>query len=300
MIQDLPEEELFTPGNNACAGCGPAIILRHAIKAAGKNTIVVGATGCMEVVSTLYPFTAWKVPYIHGAFENSAAIASGVDKALEKLGKRKKVNLLVIAGDGATFDIGFQALSGATERKHNFCYICYENSAYMNTGNQRSGATPHYASTTTSPGGKELHGKQQNKKNMPLIMAAHGDNVYVATASISHIHDFVKKVKKGLEHKGPAYIQVFSPCPVGWKFPTSMTVEIGKLAFKAKVAPLYEIGNGELKFTEKPDEVIPVKKYLSTQKRFKHLSGKDIKEIQKEVDENYKKLEKLEKCGDVL
>ena len=299
MIQNLPEEELFAPGNNACAGCGPAIVMRHALKAAGKNTIVVGATGCMEVVSTLYPQTSWKVPYIHGAFENAAAIASGIDKALEKLGKREKVNVLVIGGDGGTFDIGFQALSGAIERGHNFCYICYDNGAYMNTGVQRSGATPWYASTTTSPAGKVIHGKKQAKKNMPLIVAAH-NNAYVATANIAYPHDFVNKVKKGLKYRGPSYIQVFSPCPVGWGYPTDLTIEIGKLAFQAKITPLYEIENGNLKFTMKPNKTIPVKNYLLTQKRFKHLTEEEIKEVQKWVDDQYRKLETLEKCRGIF
>lgn len=668
MIQGLPEEELFTAGNNACAGCGPATVLRHAIRAAGKNTIVVGATGCMEVVSTLYPFTSWKVPYIHGAFENAAAIASGVDKALEKLGTRNKTNILVIAGDGATFDIGLQAISGAIERQHNFCYICYDNGAYMNclsldslimtekglkkitdialgekvyafdqkshqlvlkkctgifdngikkvyevktlhhsikatsnhpfltvkrngrgkksslvwknliqlrdgdeiitlkklkdgksfvfkpikiskkgdykvnkinaiklpkksspnlmeflglfvgdgwirvkkaetgfalplntegrkrlfylynklfgkglvskdknyiyiysvnlakfidslgfgkgaknkiippwvftltseekeafikglmlsdgyitgnsnryvsasidllktlrlllqtmnyqvgkihqqtkkkgtyvvyrqlledstygyicfskktkpnlskylsqikqrdflanneffstekinsiklireeptldlrvegehnfvadgivvhnTGIQRSGATPPFAATTTTPAGKKIHGKQEEKKNMPLILAAHGSYVYVATANLAYIHDFITKVKKGLAHKGPAYIQIYAPCPTGWNYPTNMTVEIARMAYQAKITPIYEIENGKLKFTMKPEKTIPVKKYLSMQRRFKHLNDKEIKEVQKYINESFKKLENLEKCSNIF
>jgi len=300
MIQGLPEEELFTAGNNACAGCGPATVLRHAIRAAGKNTIVVGATGCMEVVSTLYPYTSWKVPYIHGAFENAAAIASGVDKALEKLGTRNKTNILVIGGDGATFDIGLQAISGAIERQHNFCYLCYDNGAYMNTGIQRSGATPPFAATTTSPAGKKIHGKQEQKKNMPLIVAAHGSYVYVATANMAYIHDFINKIKKGLAHKGPAYIQIYAPCPTGWNYPTNMTVEIARMAYQAKITPVYEIENGKLKFTMKPEKTIPVNKYLSMQKRFKHLNDKEIKEVQKYVDESYKKLENLEKCSNIF
>lgn len=298
MIQELPEEELFTAGNNACSGCGPAIVMRHAIKAAGKNTIVVGATGCMEVVSTLYPYTSWKVPYIHGAFENAAAIASGVDKALEAKGK--DTNVLVLAGDGATFDIGFGALSGAIERQQNICYVCYDNGAYMNTGIQRSGATPQYASTTTSPSGKVIHGKQEPKKNIPIIIAAHRSNVYVATANIAYVQDFVKKVKKGLKHKGPAYIQVFAPCVAGWKYPTDMTVEVAKLAYESKITPLYEIENGKLKFNMKPDSKTKVKDYLKTQGRFSHLNESEIKNVQKFVDTEYSKLEKMEKSGEIF
>lgn len=300
MIQGLPEEELFVAGNNACAGCGPATVLRHAIRAAGKNTIVVGATGCMEVVSTLYPYTSWKVPYIHGAFENAAAIASGIDKALESLNKREKVNILVIGGDGSTFDIGFQAISGAIERQHKFCYICYDNGAYMNTGIQTSGATPTYAATTTSPSGKVIHGKQGPKKNMPLIVAAHGDFVYVATANMAYIQDFINKVKKGLAHNGPSYIQIFSPCPTGWNYPTHQTVEIARLAFQSKITPIYEIENGKLKFNMKPQKPIPVEKYLLLQKRFKHMNKNEIKEVQKEVNESFKKLENLERCKSIF
>lgn len=298
MIQGLSEEELFTAGNNACSGCGPAIVMRHALKAAGKNTIIVGSTGCMEVVSTLYPLTSWKVPYIHGAFENAAAIASGIEKAL--VSKNKDINVLVLSGDGATFDIGFQALSGAIERQHNFCYICYDNGAYANTGIQRSGATPQYASTTTSPAGKKIHGKQEPKKNLPIIIAAHRSNVYVATANLAYIQDFVTKVKKGLTHKGPAYIQIFAPCTSGWKYPTDMTIQIAKMAFSAKVTPLYEIENGKLKFTMAPESLIPVKDYLKTQGRFSHLTEKEIHNVQKFIDEEYSKLEKIEKCGEIF
>ncbi len=293
MIQGLPEEEYWIKGHRACAGCGASIAMRHAMKAAGKNTIVVNATGCMEVVSTPYPETAWKVPYIHGAFENAAAIASGIVESLKKQGK--KANVLAIAGDGGTFDIGLQALSGAVERNHDFCFICYDNAAYMNTGIQRSGATPKYAATTTSPAGKLIHGKVEWKKHMPFIIAAHSENVYVATANVGFPLDFYKKVKKGLAHKGPAYIQVFTPCVPGWKYNPALTIEICKNAFNAKVTPLYEIEKGLLKFTKKPDKTIPVKEYMKPQGRFRHLNDKEIQDVQKHVDAEWDKLIKLEK-----
>jgi len=296
MIQGLPEEEYWIKGHRACAGCGASIAMRHAMKAAGKNTIVVNATGCMEVVSTPYPETAWNVPYIHGAFENAAAIASGIVEALKKQGK-KNVNVLAIAGDGGTFDIGLQALSGAVERNHDFCFLCYDNAAYMNTGIQRSGATPRYAATTTSPAGKVIHGKVEWKKHMPFIIAAHNENVYVATANIGFPLDFYKKVKKGLAHKGPAYIQVFTPCVPGWKYNPALTIEICKNAFNAKVTPLYEIEKGILKFTKKPDKIIPVKEYMKPQGRFRHLNDKEIQDVQKHVDAEWDKLTKLEKSG---
>ena len=289
MIQGLPEEELFASGHRACAGCGAAIAMRHILKAAGKNVIVVNATGCVEVVSTPYPLTAWKVPYIHVAFENAGAVASGISEALKRQGRKEKV--LAIAGDGGTFDIGFQALSGMIERGHDVCYVCYDNGAYENTGIQRSGATPKYAWTTTTPVGKVKHGDERWKKPMPLIVAMHR-NCYVATASVGFPQDLYAKVKKGLDFKGPAYVQVFTPCVPGWKIGSDMTIEVCKKAYYAKVTPLYEIENGILRFSMKPEQFIPVEEYLKLQGRFKHLSKKEIKEIQEHVDREWDRL-----CG---
>jgi len=295
-INQLPKLELFAQGHRACSGCGPAITMRMALKAAGPNTIVCHATGCMEVVSTPYPQTSWRLPWIHVAFENAAAVASGIVASLKKQGK--DTNVLVIAGDGGTFDIGIQALSGAVERDTDFTYICYVNDAYMNTGVQRSGATPKYAATTTSPAGKKIHGNKTNPKHMPLIMAAHG--AYVATANIAFPQDFVAKVKKGIEHKGPSYIQVYSPCQLGWGHPTNITIQVAKLAFSTNISPLYEIENGILKFTRKPSEPKPVEEFLKLQVRFKHVNSDEIKEIQNHVNGEMKKLERLEETGVVL
>jgi len=286
----IPKEEFFAKGHRACAGCGAALAMRYALKAAGKDTIVCHATGCMEVISTPYPETAWKLPWIHAAFENASAVASGVERALRVSGK--KTNVLIFGGDGGTFDIGFQALSGAAERGHDFCYVCYDNAAYMNTGIQRSGATPKYASTTTTPAGKKIHGKMEQKKPMPLIMAAHG--AYVATANVAFPADFIDKVRKGIEFKGPAYVQVFSPCVPGWKYSSDRTIEISKLAFETKSYPLYLIENGVLKFTKEPSKQVPVSEYLKMQGRFKHLTPAEIAEIQKHVDDQYGLLKKLE------
>ena len=294
-IMGLPRRELFSQGHRACAGCGAAIVARHTVKIAGSETIVVNATGCLEVFSTPYPQTAWKVPWIHGAFENAAAIASGIDSSLIKQGKRDKVNLIVMGGDGSTFDIGFGALSGAVERGHKFTYICYDNEAYMNTGVQRSGATPKYASTTTSPAGKSIHGKQQFAKPMPMIMASHG--AYVATANLAYLQDYQKKLQKALAFDGPSYIQIFSPCPTGWKHESDVTVTAAKLAFESKVTPLYEIENGVLTFTKKVNNAKPVREYLKTQKRFKHMSKQEIEEVQKHIEANYDKLLKIEESG---
>jgi pyruvate ferredoxin oxidoreductase beta subunit len=295
MMQGLPEEEYWTSGHRACAGCGASIAMRIATKAAGKNTIIVGTTGCMEVVSTPYPETAWKLPYVHGAFENSAAIASGICEALKKQNKDTKV--LVIAGDGGTFDIGLQALSGAIERGHKFCFVCYDNEAYENTGIQRSGSTPKYTWTTTTPVGKKLHGKQEYKKHMPFIIASHNEGVYVATANIGFPLDFYNKVKKGLENNGPSYIQVYTPCVPGWKYEPNLTVDICKRAFNSKVTPLYEIEKGVLKFTMKPSQTIPFSEYVKGQGRFRHLNPAEIAEVQEHLDKEYERLLKLEKSG---
>ncbi len=291
-INNIPTEELFASGHRACAGCAAALAVRYALKAAGKNTIVVQATGCAEVFSTPYPQTSWRVPWIHGAFENAASIASGVHRALKMQGKRKKTNILVIGGDGGTFDIGFQFISGAFERGERFTYICYDNGAYMNTGIQRSGATPRFASTTTTPAGSRIHGKMEYKKPLPLIFGAHG--AYVATANVAYPHDYVSMVKKALAHNGPSYVQVYSPCPTGWKHHTSLSIEVAKKAFQAKVTPLYEIEGGVLKFYRKPTAQVPLQDYLSLQGRFRHMSPKEIQTAQEHIDEQYRRLEALE------
>jgi pyruvate ferredoxin oxidoreductase beta subunit len=299
LIAGLPERELFASGHRACAGCGEALAIRTIMKAAGENTIVVSATGCMEVVSTPYPQTAWKTPWLHGAFENASAIASGVDKALEAKGVRDKMNLLVIGGDGASFDIGLQSLSGAMERGHNFLYVCTDNAAYMNTGVQRSGGTPKYAATTTSPSGKVIPGKTEWKKPLPFIMAAHKPR-YVATASVANLVDLQRKIAKGLELKGPAFVQVFCPCPIGWHYDTSQTINVAKLAVESRVSPLYEIEDGALKITMDVPSPKPVEDYLKVQGRFKHLKPEHIKEIQEFVDKEWAKLKHLEKCGSIF
>jgi pyruvate ferredoxin oxidoreductase beta subunit len=295
LIAGLPEEEYFSAGHRACAGCGEALALRTITKAAGKDTIVVSATGCMEVVSTPYPETAWKLPWVHGAFENAAAIASGVESALEKQGRKSKTNVLILAGDGGTFDIGFHALSGAIERGHDFCYVCTDNSAYMNTGIQRSSATPRFAATTTSPAGKKIHGKMEWKKPMPFIVAAHKP-AYVATASIANLADLFNKVKKGLEIKGPAYIQVYTPCPVGWKFDSSDTIRVAKMAMETRITPVFEILNGQLKINFDIKKPKPVEEYLKMEGRFKHLTPEQIKIIQLHVEAEWNRLKHWEKC----
>ncbi len=242
----MNKESLLAPGHRACAGCGPAIAIRQLLEAAGRNTIIVEATGCMEVTTTPYPQTAWKVPWLHVAFENAAAAASGVEAAYKAMiskgliPKDKMPNIIALGGDGGTFDIGIQALSGMLERGHKVLYVCYDNEAYMNTGIQRSSATPFGAATTTSPAGKVIPGKMTRKKPIAMIAAAH-DIPYVATASIAYPADFKNKVKKALSVDGPSFIHVFAPCPTGWRFGTEQTVELARLAVETGVFVLYEI-----------------------------------------------------------
>ena len=278
---EISEKEFLAPGHRGCAGCGATVGVRLALKALGKNTVAVSATGCLEVITTPYPETAWEIPWIHVAFENTAAVASGVERALKSQGKDAQV--VAFAGDGGTADIGLQALSGAMERGHNLIYICYDNEAYMNTGVQRSGATPYGASTTTSPHGKESFGEDKPKKNIPMIMAAHGVP-YVATASISYPEDFMKKVQKAREVDGPAYIHLHQPCTTGWGFNPSKTIDLGRLAVETGSWILYEIEDGDFRVTYRPLQRKMVDEYLQAQKRFKHLTELERERIQKNVD----------------
>jgi len=290
----VTKKEYFTPGHRACQGCAEALAVRLVAKALGKNVIVACATGCMEIVSSPLPFTNWAVPWIHVAFENAAAVASGAEagtKALVRKGKLldKGTVFLGMGGDGGTSDIGLQALSGAFERGHNFVYVCYDNEAYMNTGIQRSSATPFGASTTTSPAGKLKPGQVTWKKNMPEIAVAH--NIpYVATACPSYPFDLIKKVEKAARISGPAYVHILSICPTGWRIPPNKAIWIGRLAVETGVFPLYEVENGKYRITVDVGELRPVKEYLKPQGRFRHLTDDLIEEIQKRVIDDYNKL----------
>jgi pyruvate ferredoxin oxidoreductase beta subunit len=291
-MSSIKQDGVLVAGHRACPGCGAILALKYALNALGRNVIVHVATSCMEV-SIMgggvfprgeYPLT---VPSLHTAFETSGAVVSGMDVGLRALGKRQGVNLVAIAGDGGTADIGLQTLSGAAERGHDFIYICYDNEAYMNTGNQRSGTTTLYAATTTSPVGTKKRGEQHNplrlRKDMPAIMAAHGVP-YVATASIAYPADLIKKVKKAADIRGPRYIHIHAPCPTGWGFPESKTVEMARLAVQTGSWALYEIENGKLNLTLKLAQRKPVKEYLASQKRFRHLNDAEIAHIQELVD----------------
>ncbi|MCD6509933.1 MAG: pyruvate ferredoxin oxidoreductase [Thermoprotei archaeon] len=307
-LKNLPREEPFAPGHSACQGCGPAIVLRMTFKALrpDETAVVAFATGCMEVVSTIYPFTAWRIPFVHLAFENVAAAASGIESALRALERKglfkskKKVHVIAFGGDGGTFDIGLQALSGALERGHKFLYICYDNEAYMNTGIQRSGATPFAAWTTTSPVGSKIPGKPQFKKNLVGIAAAH-EIPYAATASPAFWADYIRKVRRALDADGPALIHVLCPCPLGWRFDPSMTIDVARLAVETRFFPLYEIENGrKYRITFKVPRPKPIMEYLKLQGRYRHLTRPEysdlVKRLQEAVDSFYHWLEHMEKA----
>jgi pyruvate ferredoxin oxidoreductase beta subunit len=297
----VPKNENFGQGHRACQGCAEALAVRLAGKALGKNVIAVSATGCMEVVSTPFPYTSWNVPWIHVAFENAAAVASGAEsglKALMRKGKmpQRKIFVLALAGDGGTSDIGVQAISGALERGHDFLYICTDNEAYMNTGIQRSSATPFGASTTTSPAGKLIPGQVTWKKNMAAIAAAH-DIPYVATACPSYPFDLIEKVKKGARAHGPAYIHVLAVCPTGWRSAPDLSIRLGRLAVETGIFPLYEVVDGNYRITIDVPNLRPVEDYFRLQGRFRHLTKDMIQKIQERVTREYERLKLREKMS---
>jgi len=292
-------EENFAPGHRACIGCGEALAVRHVCKVLGKNVIIVNATGCIEIFSSLFPQTSWQVPWIHTLFENVGAVVSGVESAYKariRKGKIKDrgVKFVGFGGDGATADIGLQPLSGAMERGHDFLYCCFDNEAYMNTGIQRSSSTPYGAWTTTAPAGKQSIGQITWKKNLPEIAVAH-KIPYVATACPSYPFDLMDKVKRGMEMEGPAYIHILSICPTGWRSSPNQTIEIGRLAVETGVFPLYEVINGEYRLSFDFPKLKPVKEYMKYQRRFGHLTDDVIGRIQARVEEEYLKLR--EKAG---
>lgn len=297
--KELPKECMISSGHRACQGCGEILAMGMVTKAAGSDIIVANATGCMEIVTSPYPQSAWKCPWIHVAFENAAAVASGVEAAVQALHRKgkikKKPQIIAFAGDGGTADIGLQALSGAMERGHDMLYVCLDNEAYMNTGIQRSSSTPYGATTTTSPAGSKSIGQHTQKKNLPIIMAAHGIP-YVATASPAFHVDLMNKVRKALAVEGPAYMHIYSPCPTGWGTKGDVAIELSKLAVNTKVFPLYEVIGGRYELSKKVAKPKPVQDYLKSQRRFRHLTEVDIEAIQNQVDANYDYLLRLVKA----
>ncbi len=267
-------------GHRACQGCGEALAARLVTEAAGPDVMIANATGCLEVFTTPWPQSAWRVPWMHSLFENSAAIASGMEAALKAKGKSTKV--LAFGGDGGTFDIGFQALSGMLERRHNVLYVCYDNEAYMNTGIQRSGSTPHAARTTTSPPGKVSMGKVHLKKDLVSIIAAH-HIPYAASASVAYPADIRKKVRRAMGIEGPTFLLIHSPCPLGWGHESDATIEMARLAVKSGLFPLIELERGEITGVMPIRKPIPVAQYLERQNRFRHLFAEDDPRAQKEL-----------------
>jgi len=286
-------KEYFAPGHRACMGCGEALAVRLVCKALGRNVIIANATGCMEIVSSQLPATSWEVPWIHTLFENTAAVASGIEAGIKVLSRKgkysRKTKVVAMGGDGGTADIGFQALSGALERGHNFIYVCFDNEAYMNTGIQRSSATPFGASTTTSPAGKISIGQTTWKKNLPAIAAAH-DIPYVATACHSYPFDLMNKISKAIDVQGPSYIHVLSVCPTGWRLPPDLAIRAGRLAVQTGIFPLYEIEKGKYTLNFDFPQLRPVEDYFKIQGRFRHLTKDNIAEIQQRVTEKYAEL----------
>jgi len=291
-IKELPKEEYLLKGNTACAGCGAAISLRLLFKALGNKVILVVPACCTSVIPGPFPYTSFAVPVQNILFEATGATASGVVAALRQRGI-KDVTVVGWAGDGGTFDIGIQALSGAAERGTDFIYICYDNEAYGNTGVQRSGATPYGAWTTTTPSGKK-----ERKKRITMIMAAHRIP-YVATACPSYPMDFINKLRKAKEMKGTRFIHILSPCPTGWRYDTSKTIEIGRLAVQTGMWVLFEIENGKFKLNPPSSGLVdkakrkPVREYLKLQGRFRNLTESDIEKIQRMVDEDWEQYRKM-------
>jgi pyruvate ferredoxin oxidoreductase beta subunit len=307
-LKTLVRNEHGTPplrgGHALCQGCGIPMVVRTIVDTIETPVVVVSATGCLEVATTRYPTTAWNVPWLHVAFENAAAVVSGVESAYRALARRGAlpqdgpVTFVALAGDGGTYDIGLQALSGALERGHRFLFVCYDNEAYMNTGVQRSGATPFGADTTTSPAGAAALGKAQQRKDMTAIAVAH-HIPYVAQAVSSHWHDLSEKVERAAHADGPAFLNVLTNCPVGWGHEPRRAVEILNAAVDSCYWPLYEVVDGSYRLTYEPETVVPVEDWLQPQKRFAHLFTPDgravLDEIQERVDREWREL--LARCG---
>ncbi len=295
--------ERLTGGHRMCAGCGAPVVVRQILRALKPedHAVIGSATGCLEVSTFIYPYTAWRDSFIHNAFENSAATVAGAEAAYIAMKRRGKIKedtkFIAFGGDGGTYDIGLQSLSGAMERWHDMVYVCYDNGAYMNTGIQRSSATPKYADTTTSPAGKEKHGKQQWRKDLTEVMVSHHIPYVAQTAAIGNMKDLYEKAEKAIYTEGPAFMNVLAPCPRGWQYDTPDLMEINRLAIETCFWPLYEVIDGKYKINYKPKNKLPVKEFLKVQGRFKHLlrTGNEhmIEEVQIEVDKRWAELIKL-------
>lgn len=304
VIADKPSR--FTSGHRMCAGCGAPPVARHIMRALKPedHAVVATATGCMEVSTFIYPYTSWTDSFIHTAFECAAATLSGAEAAYVSMKKQGKLpqdgetKFIAFGGDGGTYDIGLQSLSGAMERGHDLVYVCYDNGAYMNTGIQRSSATPKFADTTTSPAGEVIPGKAQARKDLTKIMVGHHIPYVAQTIAYMNFKDLYEKAEKAIYTKGPAFLNVMAPCPRGWGYPTEDLMKINKLAVETCYWPLYEVVNGVYHITYKPAKKLPIEEFLKPQKRFKHMFAPEnqwmIQEFQRIVDERWDELLKLE------
>ena len=298
-------EERLAPGHRMCAGCGGTIAVRNVLKALhpGDKAVIGNATGCLEVSSYMYPYTAYEDSYIHNAFENAGATLSGVETAYHALKKRGKIGseykFITFGGDGGTYDIGLQSLSGAMERGHDMVYVCYDNGAYMNTGVQRSSATPMFADTTTTPTGKNSNGKPQTRKDLAAVIAAHNVPYVAQTTFIGNMKDLYVKAERAIYTPGAAFLNIMAPCPRGWKYDAPDIIEICKLGVETCYWPLFEVVEGEWRLNYQPKHKLPLEDFLKKQGRFKHLfqPGNEylIEAFQAEVDKRWEEL--LRKCN---
>ena len=303
LKENIMKEDRLAAGHRMCAGCGSPIAVRTVLRALNPEdkAVVCSATSCLEVSTFMYPYTAWKDSFIHNAFENAAATLSGVETAYRAMKKRGKIDdtykFIAFGGDGGTYDIGFQSLSGAMERGHDMVYVCYDNEAYMNTGIQRSSSTPHFADTTTTPAGSVIPGKLQQKKDLTRIMVAHNVPYVAQTTFIGNFKDISEKAHKAIYTPGPAFLNVMAPCPRGWRYPSEQLMEVTKAAVETCVWPLYEVIEGKYILNYKPKNKLPVEEYLKMQGRFAHMfqPGNEwmIEQVQKEVDRNWEELQRL-------
>ena len=295
----------FTSGHRMCAGCGAPVVGRMILRALKNedHAVICNATGCMEVSTFIYPYTSWTDSFIHTAFECAGATLSGVEATYKAMKRQDKLSgtttkFIAFGGDGGTYDIGIQSLSGAMERGHDMVYVCYDNGAYMNTGIQRSSATPKFADTTTSPAGKVIPGKMQSRKDLTQIMVAHHLPYVAQTIAINNFKDLYEKSEKAIYTEGPCFLNVLAPCPRGWGYATEDLMKINKLAVETCYWPLYEVIDGKYKINYKPAKKLPIEEFLKPQKRFKHMfkPGNEwmIEEFQKEVDRRWDELLKLE------
>jgi len=288
MVRNQNGVQPLRGGHALCQGCGIPMVVRTVLSTIKGPVVVVNATGCLEVATTRYPTTAWNVPWLHVAFENAAAVASGIDAAQVALRRRHalpadtEVAVVVFAGDGGTYDIGLQALSGALERGHRFLFVCYDNEAYMNTGVQRSGATPFAASTTTSPAGLESFGKAQQRKDMTAIAVAH-HLPYVAQAASTYWDDVSRKVQRAAAADGPAFLNVLTDCPLGWGHEPRQAPHVIAAAVETCFWPLYEVVGGRYSLTYEPPEALPIERWLEGQKRFAHLLRPENAQLRAEI-----------------